>query len=371
MGISKNNKKNNESVPIMQNRIIIIILIMIVGVVGVVAYITSFSNSSSSGTINDMAGRSVDVPSDVNKTFSIAGSLTIMLYMIAPNKMIGWNSNRNSPENQYVPAQYQNLPVLGGGTNDANYESIISESPDVVFIGHGGDNTTIDGIQNKFGEIPVLDVEGDNNLTNIVPAIRFMGAVLGDENTSDQLIEFYNNVYNQVNNTVKTIPTSEKKTVYYARDDSGLSTFAPGSPQTQLIELCGGINVVQGPASSSGGAMEVSMELVLQWNPDVIITSSPNFYNTVYSNPLWQNINAVKNKQVYLVPQSPFNWFESPPGANTIMGIPWTAEVLYPDKFENMNLKNLTMEFYSKFYHYNLTDTQASGLLNSSGLKGY
>ena len=72
--------------------------------------------------------------------------------------------------------------------------------------------------------------------------------------------------------------------------------------------------------------------------------------------------------QVYLAPQSPFNWFENPPGANTIIGIPWTAKVLYPDKFKDMDLKNLTKEFYSEFYHYNLTDGDVSNILSSSGL---
>ena len=356
----------------MNNRIIIIAVIIFAGILGFIGFYMSYAGNNSGTTITDMAGRSVSMPADVNKTFSIAGSLTIMLYMIAPEKMLGWNSARNTPENQYVPAEYQSLPVLGGGMNDANYETIIEKNPDVVFIGHGGDNSTINGIQDKFGEIPALDVEGDNNLSDMIPAIKFMGTVLGETNKSDELINFYTKVLNQVNNTVQTIPESEKKKVYYARDDSGLNTFAPGSPQTQLIELCGGINVVQAPvASADGGAMTVSMGMILQWNPDVIITSSPNFYNGVYSNPLWQNINAVKNKQVYLVPQSPFNWFESPPGANTIIGIPWTAEVLYPDKFKNMDLKGLTEEFYSEFYHYNLTDAQTSNILNSSGLTGY
>lgn len=115
--------------------------------------------------------------------------------------------------------------------------------------------------------------------------------------------------------------------------------------------------------------MGVSLELVLEWNPDVIITSSPEFYKNVYSDKSWQSINAVKNKQVYLSPQDPFNWFESPPGANTIIGIAWTAKVLYPDKFTDMNLNSLTKEFYSNFYHYNLTNSEVSNILSSSGLK--
>lgn len=350
-----------------KNEKIIIIAAVAVAVVGVIIYM-SYENSSLSGKTTDMAGRSVSVPSDINKTFSTAGSVTILLYMLAPDTMIGWNS-LNGTQN-YMLDKYKELPVLGGGQGqgqqNANYETVIEKDPDLVFTGHSGDNDTINDIQQKFGSIPVVDVEGDNNLSSIIPAIKFMGTVLGKQNQSNELISFYNKVFNEVNSTAASIPDSQKKKVYYARGDDGLTTFAPDSPQTQLINICGGKSVVQSPVSS--GAMGVSMELVLQWNPDVIITSSPQFYSSVYSNSEWQSINAVKNKQVYLAPQDPFNWFESPPGANTILGIAWTAKVLYPDKFNNMDLNSLTKEFYSKFYHYNLTDSQVSSILSSSGL---
>ena len=349
-------------------KIIIIAAIAIIAIISIIMYANYQSSSFNGGQITDMAGRSVDVPADINKTYSSAGSVTILLYMLSPDTMIGWNS-LNGTQN-YMPAKYKELPVLGGGQGqgqgNANYETVIEKSPDVIFTGHSGDNDTINRLQQKFGSIPVLDVEGDNNLSSIVPAIKFMGNVLGKQDQSNELISFYNNVMNQVNSTVSTIPDSQKKKVYYARSADGLTTFAPDSPQTQLINICGGKSVVQSPVASGG--MSVSMELVLQWNPDVIITSSPQFYNSVYSNQEWQSINAVKNKQVYLTPQDPFNWFEGPPGANTIIGIAWTAKVLYPDKFNDMNLNSLTKEFYSKFYHYNLTDSDVSSILNSSGL---
>lgn len=349
-------------------KIIIIAVIAIIAIVGVIGIYMGYQGLNFTGKQTDMAGRSVSVPAEINKTFAISDSVTVILYMLAPDKMVGWGS-RNESENQYMPAKYQNLPVLGGGKQRSNYEEVIAKSPDVVFLGHGGDNDTINGIQQKFGNIPVLDVEGDNNLTSITSSIKYMGIVLGEQKKSDELINFYDKVSNQVKNTVVTIPDSEKKKVYYARGADGLKTYAPGSPQTQLISLCGGVNVVQAPVSKGG--MGISMELILEWNPDVIITSDEQFYNSVYSNSLWQNVNAVKNKQVYLTPSSPFNWFEGPPGANSIIGIPWTAKVLYPDKFKDMDLKGLTKEFYSNFYHYNLTDGDVSNILSSSGLKNF
>lgn len=316
--------------------------------------------------VTDMLGRSVYIPAEANKVASISASTTVELFMLAPEKMIGWNNRRTSEENTYMESNYTNLPVIGGGKKDANYENIISMNPDIVLIGHGGSEDQVNQIQDKFGDIPTLDVEGDNNLTNVTSSLTFLGKILGKKEKSEKLVNFYKDMMQEVNSTVSKIPDSEKKKVYYARDSTGLMSNPPGSTHTQLIEICGGKNVVEAPLTK--GSVGVSMELLLQWNPDVIITSDAEFYKKVYSDSYWANIKAVEDKQVYLVPKSPFNWFEDPPGANTIIGIPWTAKVLYPDKFKDLDLKKITKEFYAEYYNYNLTDTQASEILSNSGL---
>ncbi|MDI6724878.1 MAG: ABC transporter substrate-binding protein [Methanobacterium sp.] len=350
---------------------LIIIAIAIIVVIALIGTYMAYqgAGSISNNQITDMIGRTVDMPAEVNRVYSLSSSSTVQLYMLAPDKMVGWDAQRSKEENVYMSAKYKNLPVYGGGKKDANYESIISSNPDIILIGHGGTVEDVNKIQQKFGHIPALDVEGDNNLTSIVPSIKFLGNILGESNKAEELIDYYNRILNQVNSTVATIPENEKKKVYYAQDPDGLKSYAAGAQHTNLIDICGGVNAVQVPIKKGGVA--VSMELIIKWNPDVIITSNQQFYKTVYSNPQWQTINAVKNKEVYLVPQSPYNWFEGPPGANTIMGIPWTAKVLYPDKFKDMDLKGLTKEFYSNFYHYNLTDEQVTDILSCSGLKEF
>lgn len=359
--IKKMHMKNQKS-------IIISGLALLIAICIILTYMPHLNtNSISNNEITDMTGRSIDLPKNISKVYSLSPSTTVILYMLAPEKMVGWDEQRSEYENIFMPTNYQNLPVLGGGKKDANYESIMSSNPDIILIGHGGTVNDVNIIQQKFGDIPAIDIEGDNNLTQIVPAINFVGKVVDAKNNADELVNFYKKVLEEVNSTVTNIPSNEKKKVYYTNDPEGLKTYAPGDQHVELIDICGGINVVQAPVNKGG--MGVSMELLLQWNPDVIITSDSQFYNSVYSKSQWQNINAVKNKEVYLVPQSPFNWFEGPPGANTILGIPWTARVLYPEKFKNMDLNGLIKKFYSSFYHYNLTDAQVTQILNSSGLK--
>lgn len=348
--------------------LILAIIAILIIIMGLKLYQNTAETYSTNQTqITDMLGRTVYVSPDINRVASLSNSVTVQIYMLAPDKLMGWDSNRTKEQNKYLKTKYQNLPVLGGGKKDANYETFISMSPDLVFVGHGTTVDDVNDMQNKLGTIPLLDVEGDNNLTDIDSSITFIGKTMGTEDKANQLVSFHQEMLKEVTEKTSSIPESKKKRVYYARDSTGLMTNPSGSAHTQLIEICGGTNVAKVPVTK--GSVGASMEQILKWNPDVIIASDPIFYSNVYSDPLWQNVKAVKDKQVYLVPNSPFNWFENPPGANTILGIAWTAKVLYPDKFNDLNLIKLTKDFYTDFYHYNLTDDEAKSIITSSGLK--
>lgn len=346
---------------------------------------TSMTNTSDNRQITDMAGRTLVVPSSINRVACTSPPLTTLVYMLDPDKLIAWNSLTAVNTTMYMPDKYKNLPIIGGwfGTTTGNYETFISMSPDIVLeayalptLSTGTDaNSTIVERQNKMGSIPVIGICDSCDATNYAPEIKYVGDLLGGpaKKRADKLIAFYSSTLKKVNSTVKTIPDSERKRVYYAEGPKGLQTEPKGSAHAQLIDVCGGINVCDLPASMGKGygMASVSMEQVVKWNPDVIICGDPTFYASVYSNPLWQNISAVKNKQVYMVPKNPLSWMDRPPGVNQIIGIPWLAKVLYPDKFQDFDMISMTKEFYSDFYHYNLTDDEARSLLASSGLKSF
>jgi len=351
--------------------IIIIIIAIIIATIGIVY--NSFSDEKmgyvSNNQVVDMLGRTVNVSENITLIASLSSSSTVQAYILAPDKLAGWDSQRSPSQNKYMNSSYTNLPYLGGGKQDANYENYISLNPDIVFVGHGYESKNVDTIQEKLGKIPLIDIEGDNNISTVSESIKFMGNVLKNNETSADLLNFYDENLKIVEDRVKDIPLKDKKRVYYAKDETGLLSHAAESQHTQLIEICGGNNVVK--TDFTKGSTGISIEQIIKWDPEVIIANDAGFYEKVYSDPLWQDITAVKNKQVYLAPQSPFSWFAGPPGANTIMGIPWTAKVLYPEKFKDIDLKNLTKNFYSEFYHYDLTENEVNDILSTSGLKEF
>lgn len=320
-----------------------------------------------------MVGRSVTIPSEVQKVVATSPPMTTMVYMLAPDKLAGLNFQWSDTEKKYVDDKYQNLPVVGGwfGRQDGSYEEIISVAPGIVIEGAMGDVDldTVNERQEKFGDIPVVGVTDNSDITQITSSIEFMGKLLGEEDKANKLIDFTNKYLDKANTVSSSISDSEKKKVYYAEGTEGLQTDPSGSLHSQLIDIVGGENVADVAVQNGTGQIEVSIEQVIKWNPSVVITTDSTFYSKVYNDTKWANIDAVKNKQVYLSPQSPFKWFDRPPGANIIIGIPWTAKVIYPEKYSDIDLKKTTKEFYKEFYHYNLTDEEVLDILKSSGLK--
>lgn len=358
--------------------IILAILIALIACGVAISLFASPSSMNSSGnqTITDMANRTVNIPGDINRVVATSPPMTTIMYMLAPEKIAGVNFQWTDEELKYVPDQYKDkFPVVGGwfGSQDGNYEEFIASEPDFVVEsideGMGVDLSTVAERQEKFGSIPVVAVTDNTNVTKIDSTIEFMGKILQKEDKANELISFNDKYLSEVNSVASSIPDSEKKSVYYASGEDGLSTYASGASHGQLISLVGGKNVADTEVQDSGSELTVSIEQVMKWNPDVIIATDEDFYNNVYKDSKWANVKAVKDHRVYISPQSPFKWFDRPPGANIIIGVPWTAKVIYPDKYSNINMVDATKEFYSNFYHYDLSDDEAKEILTSSGIK--
>jgi iron complex transport system substrate-binding protein len=360
-----------------KNKIIILIFVILLICGGMVYLFLTPSSIETSGSknITDMANRTVQIPATINKVVATSPPMTTMIYMLAPDKLTAVNFQWTDEESEFIPSQYKNLPVVGGwfGSQDGNYEEFIASEPDIIIEsldeGMGVNLATVEERQDKFGKLPVIAVEDTTDVTKVDGSIKFLGLVLGEEDKAQALIDFRDKYLDEVEKVSGSIPDSNKKTVYYAEGSDGLETDPSGSSHSQLINLCGGINVADVLFENGTGTVQVSIEQVIKWNPDIIITTDTQFYHSVYNDPKWANIKAVQNKEVYLSPQSPFKWFDRPPGANIIIGIPWTAKVIYPDKYADLDLKQATKEFYNNFYHFDLSDDQVKDILTGSGIK--
>lgn len=138
-----------------------------------------------------------------------------------------------------------------------------------------------------------------------------------------------------------------------------------GSINTEIIERVGAINVAAAPGQQ--GLARVSVEQVLRWNPDTILTLDERFYDAVWAHPVWGKLAAVKNKRVYLAPSLPFGWIDQPPSINRLIGIKWLIRLFYPSAHQDHDMRDIAREFYRRFYQVKLSDMQLAELPKNAG----
>lgn len=321
-------------------------------------------------TITDMAGREVTIPATIEKAYSHGQVSTIMLYQLAPDKLLDWNYELNDLEKAFILEEYQNLTAYGMG-DAVNYEAIIADGPQIVINAGTIDDGAIadaDALQEQLG-IPVVLLNGD--LDQSAAAFRFLGEILGEEEQAEALATYAEDTLAWLETAVASVPEDAKVTVYYGNGETSLNTAPAGSSHTQVLDMVGAINVANLEAGS-GSRIDVSKEQVLEWNPEVVILNGEpkeDFtanaaVEAFISDPDYATVSAVQNNQVYGSPKTPFSWIDRPPGPNRLIGLRWAFSVIYPD-YADYDMDTVTREFYQLFYHMDLTDEQMELLMTA------
>jgi len=315
----------------------------------------------------DDAGRKVSLPDKVTRVYAAGPPASVLVFAIAPDKLIGWSRAFRENEAPWVDEKYAKLPELGrltGRGNTANVEVVLKAKPDLI-IDVGSTAATFaslaDRVQEQTG-IPYVLLDG--RLEASAGQLEKMGKVLGDEAKGRELAAYVKSLIDPLRAKISAIPADKRPEVYYARGPQGLMTGLAGSINVEMIEFLGAKNVA---GSERGGLANVGFEQVVLWDPAIIVTNDPNFYASVYKQPVWTSVTAVRRKRVYLSPHLPFGWFDFPPGANRIIGLLWLSEILYPDLFRH-DLKRETARFYETFYHRKPTEAQLDALLAEPGV---
>jgi iron complex transport system substrate-binding protein len=300
-------------------------------------------------TVTDGAGRSVPVPARVERVFPAGPPAAIFLYTLAPELLLGWPRANRPQEREFLLPDVGGRPEVGritGRGNTANLEVVLALKPDLI-LDVGSVNPTYvslaDRVQQQTG-IPYALLDG--RFDAIPLGYRTLGDLIGRREQGEALARNAEDTVTVVTQRIGGIPPERRPRVYYARGPRGLETGLGGSINVETIELLAQ-NVAGG---TRGGLANVSIEQVLLWNPDVIVTIDQDFAATVLSDPTWAAVAAVRARRVHLSPKLPFGWVDFPPTVNRLIGLWWLGKILYPDLFPE-DLRELTREFYARYYH--------------------
>lgn len=339
---------------------------------------TSKEELSSTITIVDHDGVEVTLDRDLERvvvvTLNPMPSL-LALFLGGGETIVGMNSTSlNAVSSGVMKDIYPEL--LNADTsfyqgNALNIESLMELEPQAVII-TTGDAELRAQIENAGLNAVAFGV-GDWGY-NIVDTFENWVDLLCDMYPTNENIvgitEHSKDVVSMVESRVSTLSEEEKKDIFFLfqYDDNTIRTSGPNFFGQYWSTTVGANNVAEG---TGGGQVEVTMEQVYDWNPDMIFitnftTAKPDdlYGNTIGDND-WSFVEAVQNEEVHKMPMGSFRTYAV--SAEMPVVLLWMAQKTYPELFEDVDIQEELVAFYEMAFQITLTDAQVKQILHLEG----
>jgi iron complex transport system substrate-binding protein len=310
----------------------------------------------------DSAERYIVIPDRVSRVMAADQSAAVLVFVLAPEKLVGWSQPLTRAQQTYLPARYARLPVAGqlsGPTPTVGADAVARLHPDLIIdtgIVSPEAAARADAIQQQT-RIPYILLDG--SIQHIPDTLVTVGATLGVADRGQNLADYARNAIDNLRGRLLVTESTSRPLVYYGRGADGLETGLTGAQVMANIDQAGVINVAG--RLGSGELTRVTRDQIRAWDPAIIIAQQRSFYNALQRDRSWRGL-AGANKRVYLAPAEPFGWIDDPAGVNRIIGLPWLTALFYPDVYQE-DLRSSVRDFYDNFYRIKLNDRQLEALL--------
>ncbi len=309
-------------------------------------------------TVTDMTGKEVEVPTNPTKYadgWYAHNEITIML-----TGAEGLVATHCAPKD--YPWMYKVCPNMSQATatfgKDFNFEDLAALEPQVIF-----DST--DNLRDKAAEVGIPLVNCTfKTFDEMKKSIELTAQVFGGD--APAIAEKYNAELEQVLSEVKSktdkLSDDERVSVMHGNSVYNLTIDGTDTIIDDWIKAAGGKNAVT--ESTKGNAQaQFTMEQVIAWNPDVIITGKADEVEQILNDPNWASISAVQNGKVYVNPKGVFGWDRY--GVEELLQIQWAAATLHPELFTSLDIEQKVKDFYETYLNYSLTDDEVKLILSA------
>ena len=330
-------------------------------------------------TIKDLGGNTIKVGTKPKGIAAFRGSSVsrMIFFDTTDNVRCKMKGRANDWVKVICPGAYSSSSIVdmeSGGLKNPNIEELISLGVDTVFYWKDLPEPT-KKMQDAGIHVYAPSIAGVTSSTvdewlDLLKEDMMMHAyILGDAKSIKKAKKWVDYTYKKVNFVVsrtKKLTDAQKPTVYCVRQqDDGLQCFCQGSNFSMLAEAAGAKSVAKDIKGQSGYTV-VTMEQVASWNPDYIFMGWMNSGETLMKNEQWAGIKAIKDRNVYIFPCSmtTTDWSYCEECALEVL---YTAKILHPTLFKDVDMISEIQNFYKAFYNYDLTKNQAQAMLERKG----
>nr|WP_154324986.1 ABC transporter substrate-binding protein [Pantoea sp. 201603H] len=296
--------------------------------------------------------------SDITRVLSAGPPADILMLAVAPEKLIGFSSFDFSGNGcAWLGQPYCQLPKLGrlaGRASTLPLEKLLLLDPELIIDCGNVDDTWISQARRVYQQtgIPWLLIKGE--LKNTDRQLQAAGNRLGMPARAALQAQLAQRFLTEAQAFARRLSSPIR--FYAARGARGLETGLRGSLHTEAAEQLGLENVAV--VDGRSGIVQVSMEHLLLWQPDIILVQDRVTLHAMMTDPLWQRIRAIARQQILLFSGLPFGWMDAPPGINRLLGM--RKLQAHFDPAVAATLKQDIALFFKTFWHTSLTASQCN-----------
>lgn len=302
---------------------------------------TPEEKKDTSFSVVDQSGREVtfDKPADkVASGYYIATSTIIGLG--AKDKLVGVEMKAETREIYHQAApEVLKLAALGN-KKMFNVEECAKADPDVVFLPIS--------LQSYVGQLEELDIKvillEPETKKGFNEAVEIIAKVCGKEKKANEYFAYVDSLNKKYMDSTKAVENSKR--VYFAGSEL-LQAASKSMFQSEIINDAKGVNAIIEEAQSSW--ISINMETLLAADPSYIFLENGGVNSDeVYANTALSELEAVKNKQVYVFPSTLETW--DTPNLSYCLGMLWSYAILNPEDVSMDDVKKEASYFYKTFY---------------------
>ena len=241
----------------------------------------------------DDLGETVKLEKPAVRLISLAPSNTEMLYALGLGaQVVGVTEYCN------FPPEAAEKPHVAS-YNSVNTELITAARPDLVFAIRGNDSEGLQSLKNLGIPVFALDIQ---TLDQMLEALQRLGRLTGAEKQAEALVDSLTQRLKDVTAGL----SEDKPSVLWAHLADPIYTAGAGTFIDDVIQRAGGRNL---GGQAPGSWPQISLETVVGWGPEVIVTTDGRAKPEVLEAELarlrqtdgWKSLPAVRQGRILFV----------------------------------------------------------------------
>lgn len=314
---------------------------------------TTTTTSGTTRTVSDKDGNNVVIPAVITKVAPFTGDAALMTALLGDSGEIV-----AAPDASLSDYFKQVFPAYA----TANSKKLLSTKPDDVITSgaqviYGPITDAAQIAQYKALGIAVVSLNNFATVAQLKDNLTKIAAILGGD-APTKATAFGAWIDTQAAYCNTKIGGLGKVKVMLLNSTAGvLSTVNSSDILSAYMTTGGGTNV----AADLTTVTNITAAQVVQLNPDVIITMNAASKTAIMALAGLQNVPAVYNSKVYVIPTGTFLW-SIPTAEDALMPL-WLAKTLHGEYLGDLDMNKTVKDFYSKFYGYTATDAEVTAIL--------